>query len=98
MSSSFYVEAVQGIGTFYANGTIISVPGSSNMVDENIPNATSASIGDGNWNLVVENGIVKKFNASLVSSGKSGSNSIFHLSDFKSSQTSLFSWVRPDPT
>ena len=85
MSSSFYAEAEQGIGTFYANGTIISVPGSSNMVDENIPNATSASIGDGNWSLVVENGIVKKFNASLVSSGKSGSSSMFHLSDFKSS-------------
>ena len=55
------------------------------MVDENIPNATSASIGDGNWSLVVEKGIVKKFNASLVSSGKSGSSSMFHLSDFKSS-------------
>jgi hypothetical protein len=31
----------------------------------------------------VENGIVKKFNASLVSSGKSGSSRV-HLSDFKS--------------
>jgi hypothetical protein len=55
------------------------------MVDDNIPNATSASISDGNWSLVVENGIVKKFNASLVSSGKSGSSSMFHLSDYKSS-------------
>jgi hypothetical protein len=55
------------------------------MVDDNIPNATSTSISDGNWSLVVENGIVKKFNASLVSSGKSGSSSMFHLSDFKSS-------------
>jgi hypothetical protein len=81
MSSSFYAEAEQGIGTFYANGTIISMPGSSNTVNDNIPNATSASIGDGNWSLVVENGIVKKFNTSLVSSGKSGS---FHLRDFKS--------------
>jgi len=84
MSSSFYVEAVQGIGTFYANGTIISVPRSSNTVDDSIPNATSASISDGNWSLAVENGIVKKFNASLVSSGKSGSSNMFHLSDFKS--------------
>jgi hypothetical protein len=33
----------------------------------------------------VENGIVKKFNASLVSSGKAGSSSMFHLSDYKSS-------------
>jgi hypothetical protein len=55
------------------------------MVDDNIPNATSASIGDGNWSLVVEYGIMKKFNASLVSSGKSGSSSMFHLSDYKSS-------------
>jgi hypothetical protein len=55
------------------------------MVDDNIPNATSASISDGNWSLVVENGIVKKFNASLVSSGKAGSSSMFHLSDYKSS-------------
>ena len=84
MSSSFYVEEVQGIGTFYANGTIISVPGSSNTVDDSIPNATSASISDGNWSLAVENGIVKKFDAYLVSSGKSGSSSMFHLSDFKS--------------
>ncbi|MGA7009536.1 MAG: hypothetical protein WB612_07335, partial [Nitrososphaeraceae archaeon] len=84
MSSSFYAEAEQGIGTFYANGTIISVPGSSNTVDDSIPNATSASISDGNWSLAVENGIVKKFDASLVSSGKSGSSSMFHLSDFKS--------------
>jgi hypothetical protein len=53
------------------------------MVDDNIPNATSASISDGNWSLVVENGIVKKFNASLVSSGKSGSRIMFHLSDYK---------------
>ncbi|MGB8160370.1 MAG: hypothetical protein WCE93_09510, partial [Nitrososphaeraceae archaeon] len=67
MSSSFYVEEVQGIGTFYANGTIISVPGSSNTINDNIPNATSASISDGNWSLAVENGIVKKFDASLVS-------------------------------
>src|SRR6185312_11756716 len=44
-----------------------------------------ASIGDGNWSLVVENGIVKKFNASLVSRGKSGSISMFHLNDFISS-------------
>jgi hypothetical protein len=85
MSSSFYAEAEQGIGTFYANGTIISVPRSSNMVHDNIPNATSTSISDGNWSLVVENGIVKKFNASLVSSSKSGSSTMFHLSDFKSS-------------
>ena len=70
MSSSFYAEAEQGIGIFYANGTIISIPGSSNTVTDNIPNATSASIGDGNWSLVVEYGIVKKFNAPLVSSGK----------------------------
>jgi hypothetical protein len=85
MSSFFYAEAEQGIGTFYANGTIISVPGSSNMADENIPNATSASISDENWSMVVENGIVKKFNASLVSSGKSGSSTTFHLSDFRTS-------------
>jgi hypothetical protein len=55
------------------------------MVLNNVPNGTSAAIGDGNWSLVVENGIVKKFNASLVSSGKSGPSSMFHLSDFKSS-------------
>ena len=85
MFSSFYANAEQGIGTFYANGTIISMPGTSNTVNDNIPNATSASIDDGNWSLVVENGIVKKFNASLVSRGKSGSFSMFHLSDFISS-------------
>jgi hypothetical protein len=56
--------------------------GTSNTVNDNIPNATSASINDGNWSLVVENGIVKKFNASLVSRGKSGSISMFHLNDF----------------
>ena len=65
-TSSFYAEAQQGIGTFYVNGTIISMQGSSDTEDDSIPNATSASIGDGNWSLVVENGIVKKFNASLV--------------------------------
>jgi len=85
MFSSFYANAEQGIGTFYANGTIISMLGTSNTVNDNIPNATSASIDDGNWSLVVENGIVKKFNASLVSRGKSGSISMFHLSDFISS-------------
>ena len=81
MTSSFYAEAEQGIGTFYANGTIFSMLRSSNTVDDNIPNATSASIGDGNWSLVVENGIVKTFNVSLVRCGKSGSSSMFHLSD-----------------
>ena len=85
MFSSFYANAEQGIGTFYANGTIISMLGTSNTVNDNIPNATSASIDDGNWSLVVENGIVKKFNASLVSRGKSGSISMFHLNDFISS-------------
>ena len=84
-TSSFYAEAQQGIGTFYVNGTIISMQGSSDTEDDSIPNATSASIGDGNWSLVVENGIVKKFNASLVGNWKSGSSSMFHLSDFRSS-------------
>ena len=55
MSSSFYAEAEQGIGAFYANGNIISITGSSNTVNDNSPNATSASIGDeigvcGEWN------------------------------------------------
>ncbi len=85
MTYTFYVEADQGIDTFYTNGTIIATPGSSNTAEDSIPNATSASIGDGYWTLVVKNGIVKTFNASLISGKESGSRSVFYLSDFNSS-------------
>lgn len=64
---------------------LISAPRSSNTVGDNVPYATPASIGHGNWSLAMEHGIVKAFNASLVRCKESGSNSLFHLSDFRSS-------------
>ncbi len=83
----FYAEAAyeildkgQGVGTFYANGTIISTPPSPSTGGDKVP---STSIHQGNWTLVVEHGNVKAFNATLVNGNESPI--LFHLSDFKSS-------------
>ena len=77
---------------------IISMQGSSDIEDDSISNATSTSIGDGYWSLVVENRIVNKFYSSLISSWKSGSRSMFHLSDFRSSADKSIQLGSREPT